>query len=136
MKDPDKQEDNGLTLKQRNAIPKLLTPGTYTDRAKHAGVSPRTLRRWLQDYRFRGRLQEAGEEAMKLAASELGIVSHDAVAVLYDALHDSEVNVRIRVAQSLIKMGQSAHYGERLEQKVSHVEDAIELRDQTRSNFA
>ena len=132
MDDTEKTQDDSLTLKQQSAIPHLITPGTAEEKASNAGISARTLRRWLQDSKFQRRLKEAGEEAMKLSTSKLELISHEAVAVLYDALHDADVGVRVRAAQSLIKLGQNAHYGERLEQQISHVEDAMALKEEMR----
>ena len=127
MEDADKSNEKGLTLRQQNAIPHLMAPGTLEERARNAGVSPRTVRRWLQDRRFQSKLQQAGEEVMKLATTQLELVAHQAVAVLHDALYDGDVNVRLRAAQALVKLGQNAHYGERLEQQIATIEDAVML---------
>ena len=72
---------------------------------------------------------------MKLAATQLEIASHQAVAVLHDSLYDPDVKIRQRAAQALIKLGQNSHYGERLEQQITMIEDAIALKDQLRPNY-
>ena len=48
-----------LTPKQTRAVKALLRCSTHEDAARAAGISPRTLRRWLQDEAFQDALHDA-----------------------------------------------------------------------------
>lgn len=121
----------GLTQKQITALPYLLRPGTLSDQAKNARIGRTTLYRWLQDPDFRRALDQLREDAVHLAESQLQAMSYEAAAVIYEALHDEDSNVRFRAAQAAIRHATNLQYGQRLERRVDLLVEAFDLRKET-----
>ena len=122
-----------LTRRQRDALPHLLAPGTISEKARNTGISRPTLYRWLRNIEFRRRLEEACEDAMSLSDSQLQLASHQAVAVLLRALDDEKSHIRLRAAQSLVKLGHSTRFGKQLEEKLSAIEDGMHMKEDLQS---
>ncbi len=128
------EDNNGgharqLTPRQREALPHVLAPGSVSQKARNAGISRKTLYRWMRDSDFRFRLEQARADAMRLADTQLQLVTHEAVAVLYDMLVDDKPAIRMRTAQSIVRYGLDAYYGTRLERRIDAIEDSISLRE-------
>ena len=125
-----------LTRRQREALPHLLSPGSISEKARNAGVSRNTLYRWLRDVNFRRTLQEASADVMKVSQSYLQLASTEAVAVLFRALEDERPHIRLRAAQTIVKLGHDSRFGEQLEEKLNNMEDAIQLKEELKSTHA
>ena len=50
------------------------------------------------------------------------------LAVIYEALHHKDMNVRLRAAQAALKHANDLQYGQRLENRVDLLADAFDLR--------
>ena len=124
-----------LTRRQRDALPHLIAPGPVSEKARNAGISRNTMYRWLRDGDFRRRLKEACNEAMSLSDSQLQLASHQAVTVLFRALEDENSDIRLRAAQSIVKLGQDSSVSLHLEEKVNVIEDAMHLREELKSTY-
>ena len=129
MEDMEGTQDKQLTQRQLDALPYLIAPGPLSQKAMNAGISRKTLYRWLQEDDFRRRLQATTEHAMRLADTQLQLVAHQAVAVLYESLHDSSPEIKLRAAQAIIKLGQASEHGLRLERQLEAIEDSIAIRE-------
>ena len=125
-----------LTRRQREALPHLLAPGSVSEKAKNAGVARCTLYRWLQDFNFRRTLEQACEDAMDIAHSQIQLASNQAVSVLFRALDDERPHIRLRAAEYIVKLGHDARFGQQLEEKLNLVEEAMCLKEEIQSPYA
>ncbi len=92
-----------LTGKQRAAIDALLTGCTVTEAAGRAGVSRKTLQRWMQEEGFRAALDGATAEALQELSRLLLTLTRDAAQAMRDALAGEQpIAVRLRAADALI----------------------------------
>ena len=55
-----------LSERQKAALPYLLKPGPMTERAKQAGISRRTLHRWLRDDAFKEAIDSLKKQVFRL----------------------------------------------------------------------
>jgi len=94
--------DGNLTPVQRRAIRALLTTRTAAEAATTAGVSERTLYRWLQDANFRAALLAAEGELIDGATRRLLQLQDGAIDVLDGLLVAQGDNVRLRAAQVVL----------------------------------
>ena len=121
----------GLSQKQATALPHLLKPGSLADQARNAGIGRTTLHRWLRDDNFRRSLEQLREDALRLAESELQAMSYRAAAVIREALHDEDPDIKFRAAQAALRHAHKAQYGQQLERRVELLMDAFDLRKET-----
>jgi AcrR family transcriptional regulator len=93
-----------LSAKQSKAIAALLSSKTVLGAAELAGVSARTLTRWLADDDFKAALTEAESEAIDAATRRLIGLQSEAVDCLHDTLTDRKAlpGIRMRAAQSIL----------------------------------
>ncbi|MGA7730909.1 MAG: hypothetical protein WCD37_06515 [Chloroflexia bacterium] len=92
-------------LKQKKAIAALLTSKDIQGAARQAGVSERTLYRWLdEDVTFRADLQAAEAEAVRSAARRLAGAADGAVTVLMYVMlqQQNPAGVRLRAALGVL----------------------------------
>ena len=91
------------TARQRKAITALLTTGDKNQAAEAAGVSRRTLYRWLHQAEFRAALQLAETEALDELSRELVRLAGKAARTLERAMDSAELdNARIRAADIVL----------------------------------
>jgi len=91
------------TPKQRRALAELLTTGDKVQAAKAAGVSRRTLYRWLHQDAFRQALQAAETEALGELSRNLVRLAGKAARTLEDAMDNAEKDgQRIRAADIVL----------------------------------
>jgi hypothetical protein len=99
-----------LTTAQRKAIPHLLAARSVEEAAKAAGVSERTLYRWMADHVFAAALAAAETNAIDYAVRRLITLSDSAVEALKTVLSDdtasatTKVRAALGVLDSLIKL--------------------------------
>lgn len=93
-----------LSSAQRKAIPHLLANRTVEDAAKAAGVSERTMHRWLADATFAAALMAAEGDLIDFATRRLVRLSDKAIATLEAVLDDDQVsaNTKIRAALGIL----------------------------------
>ena len=93
-----------VTPKKRKAVEALLTKADIKKAAEAAGVSRKTLYRWLKDADFLAALAEAEAEALATLSRTLVALGDQAVAVLRDAMRDSTapINARLRAADMVL----------------------------------
>jgi hypothetical protein len=93
-----------LTYKQRKAISALLATRTELQAAEMAGVSPRTMARWLTMPHFRAELRKASIDAsQKLVGATMRRLTtgqETALAVLWDVMARGNNNERRLAATS------------------------------------
>ena len=132
----DSASSRQLTRRQFEALPYVLAPGPISEKAKNAGVSRQTLYRWLRNVNFRRTLQEATSQAMKITDSHLQLASNPAVTVLFRSLEDNKSDIRLRAANYIVKLGHDSRFGQQVEERLSTIEDAIQLKEEIESKYS
>ena len=88
QKAPEKNPSS-LSLRQQTALPVIAASRTLTQAANDANINRTTLRRWMEDDKFREELVRLREEAAELARSELQELMLHSVGVLADAMENA-----------------------------------------------
>lgn len=97
-------EFGALERKQARAIGALLSAPTVREAAELAGVSERTLTRWLAEDDFRAALLTAEGEAIDRAARRLIGLQDQALSVLAGVLCGTDsATVKVRAAQTVLE---------------------------------
>jgi len=95
---------NELSPKQHTAINALIAQSSIDSAAKQAGVTQRTLYRWLDDTAFRLALNGALDKALDCAARGLVRLTDKAIRVVETVLDDTELHpaTRLRAADLVL----------------------------------
>ena len=97
----DTGRNDRLTRKQEAALASLAFTNSTREAAQRAGVSERTLRRWMHSDAYREQARKnSGQAHSALMAAQL-----EAVEVLRNALKAETVGVRIRAASQILEIG-------------------------------
>ena len=81
-------DDSGLKPGQLKALEALLTHGNVSEAARAAGVTRKTLYRWLEQEAFSSQLRAAEQMALDGIARSLMRLGNKALAALEEALDD------------------------------------------------
>ena len=103
--EPSDDDSVALTHRQITALPYLVASPTVTEGARLAGISRRTVHRWMEDDDFRDQFERFRDEALSLAQVELKGLTLKGTGVLAEMLEDPSSNIRLRAAQIAIAMG-------------------------------
>jgi hypothetical protein len=103
-----------LTQKQENAILALLSHQGIENAANAAGVSARTLLRWLKEPAFEKAYMAARKTAFRQSLARLQQMSGAAVSTLGKIMVDQTAppSTRVRAAECIINQGAKAIEGE------------------------
>jgi len=120
-------EMSQFSAKKERAIQSLLQGASVARAAKAAGVTPRTLFRWLADESFTRRLHEAQQSIFDRVTRRLTVKAIRAVTVLSTVMNDEEAppSARVRAALGVLKLVVDIHNGqieERLDELCKMVE--------------
>lgn len=96
--------ENELKSQQFRAVTALVTTGSVPTAAEAAGVSLRTLQRWMALPTFRQELQNAEAEVLRTAARRLGTLAQKALGVLEEVMGNKKAadSPRIRAANVVL----------------------------------
>lgn len=96
-----------MTPKQEKALAALLTYPTKEKAAAAAGISSKTLRRYLEDPEFQERYRAAFDELVGGAANTAKQCLSPAIACLYNIMRDTSAatQARIQAARTLLEYG-------------------------------
>ncbi len=99
-----------LSGKQECALTALLTEPTVEAVAVKAGITPRTLYRWLNDPPFVAAYREARRQAVQRATGRLQQAASDAVTTLRDVMTDATAPApaRVNAAKSVLDLAVKA----------------------------
>ena len=116
-----------LTGKQSKALAALLSEKNITAAAELAGVSPRTLFRWLADADFKAALLEAENDAIDVATRRLIGLQGAAIDTLQETLTDRKAlpGIRMRAAQSILDFLMRLRDLRNVEKRLSALEEII-----------
>jgi Helix-turn-helix of insertion element transposase len=124
----------GLTRKQEDAIAALLSQRSVDEAARSAGVSVRTLWRWLQLPEFLYAYRKARRDTFSQSVARLQQASTAAVSTLLKIMVDINAPAasRVRAADCVLNHARSAIEVEDIEVRVSELERSAELAKSTR----
>lgn len=87
-----------VSYRQTLAIAALLEFRTQEEAASAAGVSRRTLTRWLRSPEFRQRLQVAASDVLELTQVRMASGTAIALKTLQDEMRTGSPGIRVRAA--------------------------------------
>ena len=102
---PGQNETSRLTRRQVLALPTLAVAPNLTQAARDAGISESTLRRWLQDERFRDELDRLTHEIAETTRQGLKDVMLQSFSVIKELMADPDPTVRLRAARAAVILG-------------------------------
>lgn len=116
--------DGKLTPAQHKAIAYLLTERDTLAASKAAGVSYRTLNRWLDNPNFKAELREASTAAIENAVIQLSELTVLAVGVLREIMTDKEASPGTRVQAANIALARflDLRESQELEKRIAALE--------------
>jgi uncharacterized protein (DUF1501 family) len=115
--------------KKEAAIAGLLSQRNQEEAAQAAGVSKRTLNRWLRMPAFQAAYREARRAAMSQANARLQQTASAAVSALLKVMVDpsTPASVRVRAADCVLARGNQGLENEDLDVRLAALERAAEL---------
>ena len=121
----EEMTDGGLTAGQEKAIHALLSSVTVEAAAKKAGVSDRTLHRWLNDPGFRQGYLAARRQVMEQAVGSLQRASLGAVEALVRNLKCGVPGTEVRAALVILDAGLKGVEMMEFEDRLAAVEESL-----------
>jgi hypothetical protein len=114
--------------KSEQAIAALLTRPSIEDAARVAGVGEKTLRRWIQEPKFRARYLRARTESVHQALARIQQATGAAGTTILKLMTDANVPpaVRLRAAECVFDLAVKGVEIEDIEVRVSDLERAAE----------
>jgi hypothetical protein len=90
----------GLNPRQVRAIDAMMLHTTLESAAKDAGVSSRSIRRWMKDSKFAQALAQSMSQSHRLFSARLSAIGEQSLDTIQSILSDSSISpsVRARVA--------------------------------------
>jgi len=121
----DDVAEGDLTAVQEKAIAALLSAVTVEAAAKKAGVSDRTLHRWLRDPPFRQAYLAARRVVMEQAVGRLQRASLGAVDALVRNLKCGQPATEVRAAQVILESGMKGVEMLEFEERLATIEQNL-----------
>ena len=98
-----------LSSRQVRALPILAAAPNMRQAARDAGISERTLYRWLQNEYFRTELKRLTAEDAQLIRRELQSLTLHSLRTLTELMEDPDPIVRLRAARAIAFTGVGAN---------------------------
>ncbi len=115
------------------AVAGLAVGLTKGEVARQAGVSDRTLRRWLKQDAFRRQVEDARAELISSTVGRLADATTDAVATLQELLGTGNPPAtRLGAARAILEMASRYRESEELEKRLAALEEAVAARERER----
>ena len=125
--EPSDDDSVALTHRQIIALPYLVASPTVTEGARLAGISRRTVHRWMEDDDFRVQFERFRDEALSLSQAELKGLTLKGTGVLAEMLEDPSSNIRLRAAQTAIAMGVKINQQSNIQKQIEDLSEAFDL---------
>lgn len=117
-----------LSPRQQQVLPFLVSSPTLSQAARDANINRNTLRRWMEDDKFRDELVRLRQEAAELARSELQELMLLSVGVLSDAMQNAASHdVRVRAARTALSFGMQLNEMKKLQEEVETLRDSLKI---------
>lgn len=104
------------------AVLALAQGHTTGQAAKQAGVSGRTILRWLDDPDFRQEITDTRTDLLRAATGRLAAASTKAVDTLVDALTTEKGQARVQAAKVLLESTLALRESLDLEERIAAIE--------------
>ncbi len=91
-----------LSDKQVLALPHLTSSQSLSEAAQNAGVSPRTVQRWMNDPAFKEEYERQRDEIALYARSGMRALMYKALSVQAERLDSDDPKERARAAQAIM----------------------------------
>jgi len=115
---------------QAVAVAGLAAGLTMTEVARQAGVSDRTIRRWLKRDAFRRRVEDARTELITGTVGKLADSAGEAVATLRQLLREGNPPAtRLGAARAILEMASRYRESEELERRLTVLEEAVATKE-------
>ena len=115
---------------QAVAVAGLAAGLTMTEVARQAGVSDRTIRRWLKRDAFRRRVEDARTELITGTVGRLADSAGEAVATLRQLLREGNPPAtRLGAARAILEMASRYRESEELERRLTVLEEAVATKE-------
>ena len=123
-----KIEVSALAFRQQAALPVIALAPSIAQAARDSGIAESTLRRWLQDPRFREELSQLRQESAELARQEFqGLLLHSAT-VIAQAMRDPDPAIRLRAARYAMTYAARIAEAEKLGADIRELREALDSR--------
>ena len=106
---------------------RLATGGTYAEAAETAGVSERTVSRWMAEADFARSVSEARAEQLQIVTGQLTTLATEAVAVLSDTMRTGTTGQQLKAAQMVLSWATRLRHDTELEARLLEVEARLGL---------
>ena len=114
-----------LTPRQLRAIPCLVAAPTQEEGRRKAGISKRTLWRWMQERTFRVELSRQRNKVMEEAIATLRSNMTKAAQTLVDLLDEENPRLRRSVAIDIINLALKGKEMLELEERLQALEERV-----------
>ena len=96
--------NSGKNLSDRQvlALPYLTSSESLSEAAQNAGVSPRTVQRWMTDPAFREEYERQRDEIARYARSGMRSLMYKALSIQAERLDSDDPKERARAAQAIM----------------------------------
>ncbi len=121
-------DENTLSAKQDKALAGLISQPTIADAAESAGVSKRSILRWLKDSpEFNEAYRMARNAIVKMAISRTQTAMAGAVDALTEIMGDSDApaSARVSAARAILDSGLRGMEAEDLEARITVLEKEL-----------
>jgi hypothetical protein len=120
-------EETGLTSAQERALLSLLSTPTHEMAAKQAGITSRTLRKYLRTPAFHAEYLARRREMMSSAIALAQQFAADMAAVQITLAKDAGTppSVRVAAASAVLNLGQTGLQTEDLEARINRLEEVL-----------
>ncbi|MHA7283513.1 hypothetical protein [Arthrobacter sp. TMS2-4] len=98
-------QNDRLTPQQQQAVIELALCNNTGKAAVRAGVTERTIRRWIHQPPFRAAFREQARQNSEQSLEALRAAQLQAVNVLWEQLNDDSETVKFRAASRLLEAG-------------------------------
>ncbi|MGW1801916.1 hypothetical protein ACWCQN_39910 [Streptomyces sp. NPDC001984] len=113
-----------MTQNKPAALLALARGATSEEAAREAGVSGRTVRRWMEDPDFQTDVRDTRTELLQHAVGQLAAGAVEAVTTLREALKDADGRNRVQAARTLLDAVLSLRESLDLEERLAALEAA------------
>ena len=119
--------DDTLTARQKRAIAALVSEPTVKAAADKAGISRKTLYRYLADDAFRAELSQAQSNVLRMSTLRLaGLLQKALDVIALDMLPGVDGKIRLRAATAVLRHITGLLEYADLEQRVSELERKVQ----------
>ena len=116
---------SALAFRQQAVLPIVALSPSVAQAARDSGVAESTLRRWLQDSRFRQELTQLRQETASLAQQEFQGLLLRSATVIAQSMADPDPAIRLRAARYAASFGARIAYVQKLRDEIRELREAL-----------